>query len=207
MQHANKLAEIGRYGLAALAALILLSGPSHATDATLTALSPQPDAGAIESGLAVVYHYGKFNDVSEVDAAAKAGGGEVGKPIARLDLKTSGEVFGSGVKELVGLKIDGLLHFPKPGDWKLVVLSNDGVRVSLADKVILEDPDVHADRYTEPATVVVPAAGWYKLAITYFQKKYTSALQLSWKAPGASDFALIPADAYAHLKSANGGKS
>jgi hypothetical protein len=68
--------------------------------------------------------------------------------------------------------------------------------------VVLEDPDVHADRYSEPATVTVPAAGWYKLAITYFQKKYSSALQLSWKPPGGGDFALIPAEAYAHLKSA-----
>jgi hypothetical protein len=202
MEHMSRLAGLRWSGATALVALFMLASPLRAADATLAALSPQPAADAIEPGLAVKFYYSMFNDVSEVDARAADHKGTVGKPIAKLDMRTMGEVFDSGVKEGVGLEITGLLRFPSAGEWKLIVLSNDGVRVSLSDKVVLNDPGVHSDRYSDPATLVVPAAGWYKLAIVYFQKKFSSALQLSWKVPGSNDFVLIPAEAYAHLKSA-----
>lgn len=201
MQPFHNLVAIAAACAAAVFSLLLLVSPLQAADAALTALAPQPEASAIEPGLAVSYYYAMFKYVSEVDGMAAHSSGKVGDPIARLDMRTTGEVFGSHATEGVGLEINGLIRFPSAGAWKLVVLSNDGVRVTVADKVVLEDPDVHSDRYSDPATVTVPAAGWYKLAIAYFQRHASSALQLSWKPPGGSDFALIPADAYAHLKS------
>ena len=42
-------------------------------------------------------------------------------------------------------------------------------------------------------------AGWYELAVDYFQKKGTSALQLFWTPPGGSQ-APVPATQFAHFK-------
>ena len=184
--------------VSAAVALLLFASGATVTNAALTPLSPQPSAAAVQPGVSVVYHYGLFNEVSEVDALA-GHGGEVGKPIPKLDMQTAGNVFDSGVRERVGLLIDGMLRFPAAGAWKMSVLSNDGVRVTLADKVVLEDPDVHADRVAGPVNLTVPSPGWYKLAITYFQKKHTSALRLMWEPPGSGAMVVVPAEAYGHL--------
>jgi hypothetical protein len=177
-----------------------LAIPAWAADLVLAPLAPQPEASAIESGLTPIYYYGLYKYVTEVDAAAKRGHGRTGGPIAQIFAKGTGEVLDSHATEGVGFTIDGLIRFPSAGDWKLVVLSNDGVRIAIDSKVVLEDPDVHADRYSTPTTVTVPAAGWYKLGVSYFQRHGAWALQLSWKVPGTEDYVPVPAEAFAHLK-------
>jgi hypothetical protein len=139
-----------------------------------------------------------YRHVSELDAAAKRGGGRIGPPILQLNGKSPGNVFGSGMAEGVGMRAEGLLRFPSAGAWTLVAMSNDGVSVALADRIVLLDGDVHADRMSPPAAVEVPVAGWYKLAVTYFQRRATWALQLYWIPPGGKDPVLIPTEAYAH---------
>ena len=49
----------------------------------------------------------------------------------------------------------------------------------------------------------IEEAGWYPMLIKYFQKKGTAALSLYWKPPGAAEFSVIPAEAYAHLPEQN----
>jgi hypothetical protein len=165
----------------------------------LTPVSTQAGAAAVP-GLAVTYFPETYRDVSEVDAAAKRGGGRTGPPILQLNGKSPGNVFGSGMAEGVAMRAEGLLRFPSAGAWTLVAMSNDGVRVALSDRVVLLDGDVHADRLSPPATVEVPAAGWYKIAVDYFQRRGGWALQLYWTPPGGKDPVLIPAAAYAHTR-------
>jgi hypothetical protein len=181
----------------------ILAKPVAAADLVLAPLSPQPEVASIESGLVPVFYYGEYKYVSQVDIAAKAGHGRQGGAIAQINAKGTGEVLDSHATEGVGMTIDGLIRFPSAGDWKLVVLSNDGVRIAIDGKVVLEDPDVHADRYSSPTTVTAPSAGWYKLGVSYFQRHGSWALQLSWKVPGTEDYVPVPADAFAHLKSKN----
>jgi len=54
-------------------------------------------------------------------------------------------VFGSGMAEGVGMRAEGLLRFPSAGTWTLVAMSNDGVNVAPAYRVVLQDGDVHAE--------------------------------------------------------------
>jgi hypothetical protein len=82
----------------------------------------------------------------------------------------------------------------------MVAQSNDGVRVRLAGTVIIEDPDVHSDQYSENAEIEIAEAGWYELAVTYFERKSTSTLKLLWQPPGKSEFEVVPAAAFAHVK-------
>jgi hypothetical protein len=193
----NHLSAVLR--ILALAAIMMVAACARnaPSPGALAPVSPQPGANAAP-GLTVTYYPQTYRDVSEVDAAAKRGGGRTGPPILQLNRKSPGSVYGSGMAEGVGMRAEGLLRFPSAGAWTLVALSNDGVSVALSDRVVLQDGDVHADRYSAPATVEVPAAGWYKLAVSYFQRRGTWALQLYWKPPGGKDLALIPAEAYAH---------
>jgi hypothetical protein len=180
----------------ALAGIMLLAACAGTEQPpTFAPVSPQP--GATSPGLSVTYYPGSYRHVNEVDAAAARGGGRAGPPIPELSGKSPGNVFGSGLAESVGMKAEGLLRFPRAGAWTLTALSNDGVRVTIADNVVLQDPDVHADRQTDPATIELPAPGWYKLAVSYFQRGGGWALQLYWKPPGGNALVPIPADAYA----------
>lgn len=72
-------------------------------------------------------------------------------------------------------------------------------RVVSRGKLIHEDPGVHSDT-TEEVEVKIDKAGWYPLAIVYFQKRYTATLAVRWAAPGEKKFASIPGKALAHKK-------
>ena len=93
----------------------------------------------------------------------------------------------------------GLIQFPTPGEYAFRALSNDGIRVYIGDVLIIEDPAQHSDRYAVQAVVTIRRAGWYPLAVEYFQRKGTASLGLFWRTPSAGDFAPVPADSYGHL--------
>lgn len=78
----------------------------------------------------------------------------------------------------------------------------DDPRRALGLVPVLEDPDVHGDRYSKIAKVTVERPGWYALYVLYFERKGTATLELYWKQPGdeAGAMAFVPAEAFAHLK-------
>ncbi|THB74796.1 MAG: hypothetical protein D6B25_12975 [Desulfobulbaceae bacterium] len=79
-------------------------------------------------------------------------------------------------------------------------LSNDGLIITLADKVIINDPKQHSDRLSNIASIMIKQPGSYPIMIEYFQRKGTATLKLFWKKPGDEVFAPIPAEAYGHKK-------
>jgi hypothetical protein len=167
-------------------------------------LPPQVvDEKALEPGLAVLYREKWFKDVDEMtDRESDLEDWRPGKPILYIDSQFgSGEVFGSGLTRKVGVRMTGFLHLEKPGLWEFKAYSNDGIRVILNGQTVVNDPLLHygGDRFSSPRAATVNKAGWYPLLVKYFQKKGTAALTLYWKAPGAEDFSVIPAEAYAHL--------
>jgi hypothetical protein len=78
--------------------------------------------------------------------------------------------------------------------------SNDGVRVRLAGAIVIEDPGVHSDQFAPNAEISIAQPGWYEIAVTYFERKNTATLQLYWQPPGKSEFEIVPATAFSHLK-------
>lgn len=163
----------------------------------LEPLTPQPAAGAVKAGLRVEYN-SVF--VRHVDDCVLAGIGRDGGIIEALDwANTDGEVLTSGDRDGVCARMRGLFHFPKPGAYIMVMQSNDGVRLTIGGKVIVDDPDVHGDQFSQYATVKIAQAGWYKLFLIYFERKATSTVELYWQPPGAKEFTLVPASAYGHL--------
>ena len=203
-ERVTRIMDPVRFGRPLLAAVLLvLSGGFCGVQAqNVTGLNPvEVAADKLRPGLAVRYF---FQDFKHVDAmptgAAIAKDGRLGKPILQLHQRSSkGALFDSGANELFGMHITGLIRLERAGDYVFVAKSNDGVRVQLGDKRIIDDPEVHADRFSIPTTVKIVKPGWYPLTVQYFQRKFTAALELHWQAPGENEFSPVPAEVFRHV--------
>jgi hypothetical protein len=167
----------------------------------LAPISPQPQAGQLQPGLAVTYYFHIFNHVNEVIEFAKSNPGQKGAPILALDYKVgSGPILTSGRTNGIGAAISGLIRFPATGLYRMVVQSNDGVRITIDSQIVLSDPDVHADRFSKIIPVRIDTPGWYPISVDYFERRNTATLRLYWLPPMTrGGLRYVPADNLAHL--------
>jgi hypothetical protein len=180
-----------------VAAMMLCSTVVLASFDDLKPAEPQPAAGSLQPGLAVNYLDVKVRHIDDVEAE---GEGEPGPPLPNLDYQTgAGTVLTSNNADFVGARIRGFINFDQAGRWLMATQSNDGVRVRIDGTMVINDPDVHSDQFSMNAEINIATPGWYKLDITYFERKSTSTLQLYWQRPGASDFEIVPAAAFGYL--------
>ena len=187
----GRLLAAGLLGLA-----LLLPAAAEAFD-NLKPANPQPAPDQAKPGLAVNYVFMKVRHVDEIE---QAGEGAPGKPLATIDFQSgTGNVLTSDAKDGVGAFIRGYINFPTAGRWLMATQSNDGVRVRLDGQIIIDDPDVHTDQFSNNAELMIAEPGWYELRITYFERKNVSTLQLYWQRPDASEFEIVPADAYCYV--------
>ena len=206
MNDMEQLARLHRtirvIGLIAVLSLAGLSGATAAeTVKGLKPLATQPDPTALKPGLAVTYYFNIFNFIREIREFAKIEKGVKGKPITKLDYMVGpGNVLTSGRANGVGADISGLIHLPKAGVYTIAMQSNDGVRLEIGGKLIISDPNVHADRFSQLVPVSVEKPGWYSLSVLYFEKRHTSTLELYWIKPNEdTSLKIVPAKALAHF--------
>lgn len=177
--------------------------PLYFTD--LVPITPQPDAAAVQGGLKVWYFEDFF--VKHVDELPKGdppfSWGFEGKPLPILDRKFErGEKFyDSGYHRGISALIRGMIKFSEPGEYVLIARSNDGIRIFVGDKKVIDDPTWHGlgDEPTPEARITISKTGWYRFRLKFFQRKGSATLQMYWKKPGDKDFDFIPAEAYGHL--------
>lgn len=162
---------------------------------------PQPDAAALAPGLAVDYYGVLVNSLRELEGHMKYMEGKAGPPLPMLNYSVGMEnVLTSNSDDMVGADINGFIHMKEPGRYVFLVHSNDGVRVTIGGQMIFEDPDVHADRFSDEIIVEISEPGWYPIHVLYFEKRNTSTLELYWEAPGYGDMDFVPAEAFSHLR-------
>ncbi len=151
-------------------------------------------------GLSVVHLSKKIRHIDEMPGVKwMAKNGLPGKPIQMIDHQFgNGDVFDSGKSHRVCVQIQGYVSFRESGRYQIKANSNDGIRVFLDNKMILNDPDIHADRFTPAAEIDIKQPGKYAVLVRYFQRKGSATLELYWKTPGAETFVIIPAMAYSH---------
>jgi hypothetical protein len=156
-------------------------------------------------GLSVVYSANKIRHIDEMPSSKwMTKKGWPGEPIRIIAHNFgNGEVFGSGKSREVCVQMQGYLNFKESGIYLIKANSNDGLRVFLDSKMILNDPDVHAARFTPEAEVEIKQPGRYSILVRYFQRKGKAALEMYWKTPGTDRFDIIPAMAYSHDKNAS----
>lgn len=133
-----------------------------------------------------------INEMPEEAAFSKA------RPIRKLAYRYEGgtAMFDTDRSLAIGMSIRGLLSIEEPGTYEFQARSNDGIRVQIADKIIIEDPDVHSDRLSSIARWDIPKAGYLPMHILYFQRKGSACLELYWKPPKAAAFEIIPESAF-----------
>ena len=168
----------------------------------LTPVAADLDPAEIKPGLSVKYYFSMFRRIFEIKEWAKYKDGKPGEPLRMLNYHTgTGEVLNSGSKDGVGADIRGMIRFAKAGDYVLAMQSNDGVRLEIGGALIVNDPTVHADRYSDLITVQIAEPGWYPLSLWYFERKNTSTLELYWLEPGEEGrLRFVPAEALAHVE-------
>ena len=176
----------------------------------LEPIDPQPPESSIRPGVKVWY-FEEFY-LKHIDEMPKGeppfSWGFAGEPILILDKKYKlGEKFyGSGFHRGISCIIRGMIKFPEPGEYALMANSNDGIRIFLGEKRIINDPYWHGggDELTPEARITISQitiskTGWYRFKIKFFQRKGTATLQMFWKKPGDEEFSFIPAEAYGHI--------
>ncbi len=160
--------------------------------------TPQPEAVELRPGLAVTYSYGRQVHVDDIEVLRNP---VVGKPLENIAHRTiDGNVLTSTQAMLVAAHIRGLIHFDAAGTYVFRIESNDGVKAKIGGRQIWVDPEIHPNRWSAPIPVVIDTPGRYELWINYYQKKGTSALQLVWTTPGASEETHVPPGAFSHLE-------
>jgi hypothetical protein len=80
----------------------------------------------------------------------------------------------------------------EPGIYTFGFESNDGVRLEIEDYMVLEDPGVHSDQFSDLGMIQANAPGWYPITIRYFERKSTSTLRFYWLPPGGEPGTLPP---------------
>lgn len=165
-----------------------------------TAQTAATGDAARKPGLAVCYMYKLIRHVDEIDTWAKSLPCEPGAPLANLDFHGgSGKVLTSKEDDGVMARITGFIHLDKPGAYKFAFESNDGVRLKIGGKMVVEDPGVHDDQFSDLGTHEVAAPGWYPIAVDFFERRFTWTLRLLWRPPGVDgDLAPVPAAKLAH---------
>ena len=173
--------------------------------AEIAVLSPQPNPTQLSAGLAVTYYYDSYRHIDHLVSKMEEGPAVEGEPLPALNYRVGTDtVLSADRNDGVGAHIHGLIRLEEVGMYLFALESNDGVRLNIGGEMLIEDPDVHADRWSSVATVEITEPGWYALVVLYFENKNTSTLRLVWKTPEigeAGKFAPVPQENYAHISS------
>ncbi len=187
-------AFIGVFGV--LGANLTLANPITGMEPA----NPQPSADSLKPGLAVKYYGVKLNSIRQFEEWMEYEKGKDGPPIPMLNYQVGqGDVLTSGTNDMVGADITGFINFETSGSYTMMVHSNDGVRITIGGQLIHEDPNVHADWFSDEITLEISKPGWYPVRILYFEKKNTATLELYWDPPGPQDVDYVPETAFAHI--------
>ncbi|MDF1701539.1 MAG: DUF1080 domain-containing protein, partial [Planctomycetota bacterium] len=106
-----------------------------------------------------------------------------------LDLRTERGDFGKAVDTFI-THVDGFLEVPADGTYAFQLVSDDGSRFYLDDKVVVDHDGLHGS--TEMEASVELTKGRHKLFVEHFENGGGEQLTLSWKPPGAEAFVVVP---------------
>jgi hypothetical protein len=174
------------------------AGSKQPISAPATEINP----AQLKDGLAALYLY-NFNDrhinfLPKGEHAVRMG--RPGKPIPYLNHRFgAGDVFDSGANRKIGVQMSGYIYLSDLGSYNFKAKSNDGIRIFIDNHMIINDSDVHSDRFSKEGVFEVNKGGWYPILVRYFQRKGTATLEFYWQPPGAQEYIIVPAEAYGHI--------
>lgn len=110
-------------------------------------------------------------------------------PMPDLGMKHRGERF--------GLRFRGMLEIPEEGQWTLACSSDDGSRVELDGRQVIDNWGDHGSK--QVAVTLDLSAGRHGFSLSFYQGGGGEELKMLWRGPGVDAFEKIPASAFSHL--------
>ena len=178
---------------------IALTGFQAVADENPVPANPQPSK--LSSGLNVGYYVKLFKTVEELQDWAGSKDAYPGEALHSLNYRSGVDtVLTSSMEDGVGAHITGYIRIDEVGTYAFAAQSNDGLSVDIGGTRVVYDPDVHADRYSQPVEVEIKTAGWYPIDVWYFERKNTSTLRLYWLKPDEEEgsMTIVPKEVFGH---------
>jgi len=101
--------------------------------------------------------------------------GSLSKPYFDLSPRTRNDAF--------GFVFEGVLIVPKDGSYTFYLDSDDGARLTVAGKTILEYDGIHGEGSERKATVALSQSR-LPIRLEYFQRNHALGLTVAWSGPG-----------------------
>ncbi|UUN26977.1 family 16 glycoside hydrolase [Streptomyces sp. FIT100] len=112
----------------------------------------------------------------------------VDKLMPSVDWSTTDD-FG-GVGDNFVSQVTGNVNVPEDGSYTFRLTSDDGSRLLIDDKLVIDHDGLHAAEPKDGAVELT--AGYHSLRIDHFDRTGGQQITLAWMPPGASGFALVP---------------
>jgi hypothetical protein len=113
--------------------------------------------------------------------------------------EVGGDFYGTRLNDHFYARWTGILRVDKAGKTQFWTDSDDGSRLTIGGKVVVDNPGQHP--MTEKTGSAELAAGDHEVKIEYFQGGGGAGIQVSWQPPGGGRQA-IPAKAFFHKRGA-----
>ncbi|MEJ8850278.1 PA14 domain-containing protein [Variovorax rhizosphaerae] len=89
----------------------------------------------------------------------------------------------------------GAIEAPATGSYQFRTLLDDGVRLWIDDKLLIDHWTYHPD-YDTTIPLNLVAGRLYRLRVDYFEWTHGASMRLEWKPPGAAGFSRPPTEQY-----------
>ena len=141
-----------------------------------TNLQAEASAGLQEPGIQVEYYHPNPSDVAieTLDKLEPNDVGTVPQIVMNVPQKKQDDQF--------ALRFTGNLMVTEPGTYTFYISSDDGSRIYLNDKLLIDNDGLHG-MLGKHADVDL-TAGLHKLVVTYFDNGGGDGLNVAWKGPG-----------------------
>lgn len=128
--------------------------------------------GNYSAGLNVQYHEGSWNALPDFAAM---------QPIS-ADTRANFRISPRPQADGFGFAFDGYVFLPSSGDYTFFLNSDDGSRLYLDGKPVIENDGIHP--MTEKSAVVSMSDGFHSIRVHYFDKTGTEGLEVKLQGPG-----------------------
>jgi hypothetical protein len=133
------------------------------------------------NGLAYKYYEGAWRKTPDFDTTVVIRRGiAYGFSLAEIGPRT----------DFFGLEYSGFLDIPAPGEYTFVLGSDDGSRLLIDGKPVVENDGLHP--YIEEKKTVRLAAGKHAVTVRYFQQEGAKRLELRYAGPGIPEQTIPP---------------
>lgn len=126
------------------------------------------------------YYTGDFNKLPDFSKLTPLAGGPL--PAGKCDISINKE------KNKFAYEFEGMIDCPKDGEYKFVSGGDDGIRIYIDDKEVIEADGIHPFGIKEKKIKLTK--GEHKILAHYFQGGGEAEFYLGWSGPGFKEAAL-----------------